>query len=65
MWTGCQAVFKASMALHVTSRCAATRWESIVLCLFSGLQERLALSAVTHPTLHPYNTKQQANPHGS
>ena len=29
------------------------------------LEERLAPSAVTHSTLHPYNTKQQANPHSS
>ena len=30
-----------------------------------GLQQRLAPSAVPHPTLHPYDTKQQANPYSS
>ena len=31
----------------------------------SMLQERLAPSAMTHPMFHPYDTKQQAVPHGS
>ena len=34
-------------------------------CKNGVLQERLAPSAITHAMLHPCNTKQQANPHGS
>ena len=57
--SACMGVRMGNAALPVTA--ASLVYAVEVSSSKNELQGRLAPSAVTHPTLHPYSTKQQAN----